>query len=141
MEKEKIKSIFDASAIYPLFKRLKASVYDVIRDIGVLDLTKYEVGNAIWVEAVRGLVSNWSSVSKAWANIFKILVELEIEDVADVEEMALKLNLTFYDASYIYVAYKKNLTLVTEDDEMRRKAVEIGVKAISVDEFVSSMSI
>ena len=109
-----MKSISDASATYHLFKRLKALVYDVIRNVCILDLTNYEVGNAIWVEAVRGLISDRSSLFKAWANIFKTLAELEIEDVADVEEIALKLNLKFYDASYIYVTYKKKLTIVTE---------------------------
>lgn len=138
MEEEKVRNLFDASAIYPLIKKLKASVYDIIEAIGVLDLTKYEIGNAIWVEAARGLISDWLSVSRAWSDIFKMITELEIDDLSNVEEIAMKLNLTFYDASYIYVAYRRRLTLVTEDVEMRRKAAEIGVEAISVDEFIES---
>ncbi|MEM2740207.1 MAG: type II toxin-antitoxin system VapC family toxin [Candidatus Bathyarchaeia archaeon] len=136
---EGVKNLFDASAIYPLLKKLKASIYDVIEAIGVLDLTKYEVGNTIWVEAVRGLIPDWLPVSRAWSDVFKIITELEIDDVSGVEEIAMKLNLTFYDASYIYVAYRRSLTLVTEDREMRRKAAEMGVEAVAVDEFIESM--
>jgi predicted nucleic acid-binding protein len=36
-------------------------------------------------------------------------------------ETASKLNLTFYDASYAYLAKTKNLTLITQDKTLQNK--------------------
>ena len=35
--------------------------------------------------------------------------------------IAIERNLTFYDASYAYIAEHEHLTLVTEDNELRAK--------------------
>ena len=53
---------------------------------------------------------------------------MKIEDTSNVEEMAVKLDLAFYDASYICVAHERGLTLIMEDEEMGEKAVEMGSK-------------
>jgi predicted nucleic acid-binding protein len=52
--------------------------------------------------------------------------------------LAVKLRLTFYDASYLYMAKSKGLTFVTEDRELYRKAGEAMLKAITLSDFLKT---
>lgn len=135
-EKEELGFLFDASALYPLFSRLGGRVYDFIDLISILDLTKYEVCNAVGVEVKHGLISDWRSVVEGWAKIFSRLKVYIVDDVIGVEELAVKLDVTFYDASYIFAAGRFGFVLVSEDVEMREKASTIGVKVFSLDDFI-----
>jgi len=139
-EKEELGFLFDASALYPLFTRLGGRVYDFIDLISILDLTRYEVCNAVWVGVRRGLISDWRSVVEGWAKIFSRLKVYVVDDVVGVEELAVRLDVTFYDASYIFVADKLGLILVSEDVEMREKASTVGVKVLSMDGFVEKIT-
>lgn len=56
------------------------------------------------------------------------------EDLTGVMELAVRLKLTFYDASYLYVAKKLNLILVTEDEELRGRAEKAMIKTKMVRE-------
>jgi len=49
-------------------------------------------------------------------------------------KLATKLKLTFYDSSYLYVAKKLNLTLITEDMELKNKAEKAGVNTKTTEE-------
>jgi len=138
-EKEGITYLLDASALYPLLRRLGRPLYRHLKALAVLDLTKYEVGNALWVEVKRGLVVDWLPVAKAWAEVFRGLRELKVKDLVDVEELATRLDVTFYDAAYIFTANRMGLILVTEDEEMRDKASTIEVDAASVNELVERL--
>ena len=138
-EKEDVRYLLDASALYPLLRRLGKSLYRHLKTLAVLDLTKYEVGNALWVEVKHGLVVDWLPVVKAWIEVFRGLKELKVEDLVDVEELATRLDVTFYDAAYIFTANRMGLILVTEDEEMRDKASTIEVDVASVDELVQRL--
>jgi len=45
--------LVDASALYPLVLKLREELLDRLPLVAVLDLTVYEVGNAIW-KGVQG---------------------------------------------------------------------------------------
>lgn len=49
--------------------------------------------------------------------------------------LALKQGLTYYDAAYLHLA-EGYQPLVTEDDQLRIKAVEVGVEAITVKQLL-----
>lgn len=49
------------------------------------------------------------------------LTVLELDSIANVLAVAIERNLTFYDASYAYLAEKENLTLVTQDAQLLKK--------------------
>jgi len=134
--------LLDSSAIAILLKRLGSGALRYIVGAHTLDLARYELGNVVWKEcALRTSVSLREAVRKAMC-LAKLLKTMNIssissdEDFREVMELALRLKLTFYDASYLYVAKKEGLTLVTEDRELREKAENVGVKAISVGEYV-----
>jgi len=137
--------LLDSSAIAILLKRLGRSAPKYIEGVHTLDLARYELGNIVWKEcALRASISPKEAVSKA-RYIAKLLKTMKVnsirsdEDFKAVMELALKLKLTFYDASYLYVAKKEGHTLVTEDTELREKSKDVGIEAVPVSRYVEEM--
>ena len=64
----------------------------------------------------------------------KILSPHPYED--EILSTARELNITAYDASYIVLAEKNGLTLVTEDKKLRTKAEKL-IKAVSLIQITS----
>ena len=77
--------------------------------------------------------------------IAKILEVIKLENIKSAEEfkevmkLAAQLDLTFYDASYLYLAKKIGMPLVTEDKELLEKAKNASVKALKVDDFLKTL--
>lgn len=57
------------------------------------------------------------------------------EKASETMNLALKQGLTYYDAAYLHLA-EGYQPLVTEDDQLRIKAVEVGVEAITVKQLL-----
>lgn len=138
--------IFDSSAVAITLKRLKEKSVEALEGETILDLTRYELGNIIWRGCLlRKVISPEDAVDKAedMAEMLEIFVEevASIDDFRQIMDLAVRLELTFYDASYLYVARSRELTLVTEDKELGEKAKRVGVKAITVNDFLRSLQI
>lgn len=90
---------------------------------------------------IKSSISPEEALRKA-RHIVKILNTMKVGDInSDVDfegvmTLAIKLKLTFYDASYLHIAMKNGLTLVSEDGELREKSKEVKVKAMTVSEYV-----
>ena len=112
--------LLDTSALYPLIKTLKENLLDYTNIITVLDLTLYETGNTVWKEWKRGLIKNLDKVLLMIEEVLKEInkVSIQAEDIKNITKIAVKNNITFYDAAYIYIAKKHNYTLVTEDKDL-----------------------
>ncbi len=115
--------LFDASAIVNLVKRGLVRVFE---HGATLDLALYEALNAVWKEyKILGKIDKKTALEyiEILAGIFEAI---EIIDVRGSEEevfrLALKENLTIYDASYLHVAIKNKSILVTDDKVLRDKA-------------------
>jgi len=120
--------LIDASSLLLLMKKADIQIeLDYFKSSYLLDLTFYEVGNAIWKdtyltkfltkgesEALRNriqiVLGRTDRIGSEAANFQKIL------DISESER------LSFYDSSYLFAAREKNLILVTEDRELRAKA-------------------
>jgi predicted nucleic acid-binding protein len=72
-----------------------------------------------------------AEVLKQVIGTMKILDHRGIEK--EILRLAIQPELTAYDSSYIVLAMKHGLTLVTGDNKLREKAKKL-VKAISLDE-------
>jgi len=87
----------------------------------VLDLTFYEVGNVLWKEYRKGRIRDLLMIATLFP---ETLTGMNIKEVrsklVEVTKLALKENLTFYDASYLYVAKKHSVKLVTEDKDLKK---------------------
>ena len=87
----------------------------------ILDLTSYEIGNVLWMEFKLGRIKDLDTVSHLFQQIINIITKEIIDNIKEVLKIAISKDLTFYDSSYIYVAERSNLTLVTEDKELLSK--------------------
>ena len=119
--------LFDASALINLMMRGSGKVLSSTRNSSVLDLTQYEIGNAVWrlCALERKLTGDEASTLLGTAtDLFEQLGRVSFHELnADrILEIAISDKLSFYDASYVVAAELKRMTLVTDDAELREPA-------------------
>ncbi|MDT7862742.1 MAG: type II toxin-antitoxin system VapC family toxin [Saccharolobus sp.] len=113
--------VFDSSSIYKAFLFNKLSIlggnYTVI-------LSKFELGNVIWKEVTIFKRITKDEGEKLYQFLLKVLETMNLEDVNydEVEKIAIKNGISFYDASYVWLARNLSLPLITEDEKLRKKA-------------------
>jgi predicted nucleic acid-binding protein len=114
--------IFDSSSI---FKAIKENKVEILADNYTLELTRYELGNILWKELTLHGRFDRDELTRLVKVIKKVLNLMEILSVKCHEEeilaVAKKLKLTFYDASYVYHAKNKKISLTTEDKRLMAK--------------------
>jgi predicted nucleic acid-binding protein len=114
--------LFDSSGIYSMISRKE---YEPFADSFTIYLAKYEFGNILWKE--RYLHKRIGSVQqKEMAdNAEKVFANIEVLGISshinEVVNLAGNLNISVYDASYVFFAIKKNATLVTADNKLTKK--------------------
>jgi len=117
--------LIDASSLMLLMKKAEIQiVLDYLQTSSILDLTFYEVGNAIWKETclMKFLTKKESEILRN--RVQTVLSKTDripsepnsFQGVFNVSESE---NLSFYDASYLFIAKEKGLVLVTEDKELQ----------------------
>jgi predicted nucleic acid-binding protein len=126
--------LFDSSSI---IKALKLGKVDVLVRDYIQWLTIYETLNALRKE-VRLLKTIPEDRVLEFAETLERLFDfMKILDVRGLErgalEVAMKLGVTVYDSSYIVLAGRYELTLVTENPKLKAKARGV-VKCVSVDD-------
>jgi predicted nucleic acid-binding protein len=122
----KCKYLIDTSALYPI---LISGIPLNIEECAVSYLTEYEVGNVLWRENRQKKLKNPTRIATIFSEALNTLHKVSIDSISDVLTIAIQRNLTFYDASYAYIAEKQNMVLVTEDKDLLKKCKV----AISID--------
>lgn len=125
----KCKYLIDTSALYPIL--LSGTAFNT-DECAVTSLTEYEIGNVLWRENQRKKLKNPQRVASIFSEALQPLKKIELDSIADVLTIAIKQSLTFYDASYAYIAEKYGLKLVTQDADLLRKCKT----AITLDKMV-----
>ena len=112
------KYLIDTSALYPI---LISGVPFNVDECAVSSLTEYEIGNVLWRENLQKKLKNPRRIAMIFSEAIRPLRKMEINSIADVLAIAMERNLTFYDASYAYIAEKQNIRLVTQDADLLKK--------------------
>lgn len=114
--------LFDASALVDVIlgEGGKALNIGVVFDETLLDLTMYEASNALWKIAVAQDLLSDDELQEAVDILERLNHEVRVERAAETElqqtmRVARRDGLSFYDASYLTVAERDGLSLVTED--------------------------
>ena len=110
--------LFDSSAIINLCGERKT---EKLLEGWTLNLARYELGNAVWKQVKvneKITVEEANLVLDPLIEVFTRLKKPASENHLKTLEIAVKENLTYYDASYISAAVENNLTLVTDDDKL-----------------------
>jgi predicted nucleic acid-binding protein len=123
-----MKYLLDASAFLLLIKKadIKLAI-ECLRDSSVLDLTFYEIGNAIWKESILTKFLTPEQAEKLGTMAQTVLAKInriasETEAFQKILEIAKNENLSYYDSSYVHYAKETDLPLITEDKDLRMKA-------------------
>ena len=103
--------------MYPLL--LSGEAFN-LEQCAVSSLTEYELGNVLWKETKKKKI-DFRLAAQTFSEVLAELKKINIDDIGAILTIALERNLTFYDASYAYIAETGDLTLVTEDLELIRK--------------------
>jgi len=96
----------------------------------------YELGNVLWKALKKSRISN-DDASKALDAITSMGVsfhELVPDDISKAFKVANLLNLTVYDASYLYLSSKLSIPLLTADEKLS-KAVKSGHKIVHLGDY------
>jgi len=98
-------------------------------------LAKFELGNIVWKEVFLHKRMTREEGLRLLFFISKVLNTMNLEDVncIEAEEIAIDFGITFYDASYVWLARKLDLPLVSEDIRLR-EALGKKLEVLSVDE-------
>ncbi len=126
--------LFDASSLVCL---LRLRNLKPLNNNYIQWLTIYEAANALWKEASLmgsiGMEEAYEMVKilSDVVDVMKILSPHPYEH--EILAAASKLGIAAYDASYVVLANKNGLILVTEDAELRKKARNI-IEVISVND-------
>ncbi len=124
---KKGKYLVDTSALYPML--LEGMTLDPNKFV-ISKLTEYEIGNVLWKESKQKKLKDPERVVLLFADAIRGLERIEIKSIADVLALAIDRNLTFYDASYVFIAESEHLRLITQDEKLRKKTKN----AISIDD-------
>ncbi len=90
------------------------------------DLWRYEFGNILGKYQRLDLFSENSSM-KAWDQTLQIMHTVHEIDVFAVDKIAKESDLTFYDASYVWLAQNRGLNLYTRDKKILRNCPEVAL--------------
>ncbi len=109
-----MKYILDASAIINLTEKAGEAVIDLFKECLTADLAYYEIGNFLWKVKRTNLVTDFQNVMKF----------LKIESIGLNENVLLiaeKENITYYDASYLFLSRKYGVPLISDDKDLVRR--------------------
>lgn len=129
-----MKYLFDSSAI---FRAIKENKVEVLTGNCTLELARYELGNIVWKDYVlQAKISGQemkmlAKTIRRTLSIMDVLAAVGSEE--EILETAVQLNVTFYDASYVYFARAKNLQLISEDKHLTKKAMSV-ITALALDD-------
>ncbi|MCD6244484.1 MAG: type II toxin-antitoxin system VapC family toxin [Candidatus Korarchaeota archaeon] len=129
-------NVIDASALSKFI--LKEGGWEIVADYLTntlsVDHVLKEVSNAVWKAFRRGFINAEDSMKKFSALLSLLHTNLELADETELLpsafEMALKRNITVYDALYVELARRRGLPLVTCDELQAKVARDEGVEVI-----------
>ena len=114
----KCKYLIDPSALYPI---LVSGIPINAEECAVCTLTEYEIGNVLWRENLQKKLKDHKRIAAIFSEAIRPLRKLEIDSISNVLAVAIERHLTFYDASYAYLAEKEDMRLVTQDTDLLKK--------------------
>ncbi|MEM2896816.1 MAG: type II toxin-antitoxin system VapC family toxin [Candidatus Bathyarchaeia archaeon] len=127
--------LIDASAFYPLLQ-VPAKAREIVVNGAILDLTLYELGNVMWREYRSKRIKNYAKVMEYLTKLASLIrmIRINASEMLEIENLAIRIELTFYDAAYVYYAKKEGIKLLTNDEKILTKVKDaaIPVKEIAL---------
>lgn len=129
--------IFDSSAIYNMICK---GVSGPVAEGATISLASYETGNIIWKEHnihKRLGSSEAAELIDVVSSVIDNMQKVSLRGMqSKIFEVAARLNISYYDASYVIAAKHSGGTLVTEDKKLALKASSL-ISVKTCDELLS----
>ena len=135
-----LKYLMDASSFFKLLLSPTIDGQNMLENSSITDLTIFEIGNVLWKRKDSILkdmpAERIIALSKVIGNITRDVTTFPITstEMPAILTVAMDVKTTFYDASYIYMCHREKLSLISEDVELRKKAVKEKVSAFALVE-------
>jgi predicted nucleic acid-binding protein len=109
---------------------LQASAEELMREDSdwiSIGLWRYELGNVLW-KKVKFEKDDPENMRKQLESAARLLIEtVEDVDLRATYDIAVQTGLTFYDASYVWLARTRGLTLRTRDKQILRECPDVAL--------------
>ncbi len=135
-----VKYLIDASSFFKLLLSPTIDGQNLLENSSITDLTIFEIGNVLWKRKDSNIkdmpAERIIALSKVIGNITRDVTTFPITstEIPAILTVAMNVKTTFYDASYIYMCHREKLSLISEDVELRKKAVKEKVSAFALVE-------
>jgi len=119
------KYVLDSSAIISLTANKEEIAINIFKESLTSTLALYEVGNFLWKNKLEDLTDEFIKVFKF----------IEVENVGlnkEIVGLSIKENLTYYDATFLYLSKKYGLKLVSDDKDLIRKGAIPSIKIAEI---------
>ncbi len=118
--------VFDASAIYAIIESEDADL--LYRGI-TIGLASYEIGNTLWKEHTIHKNKSYSKIMELLAAINEVIENMELYNSKETQketlDIAAKLHISYYDASYVVAAKNTGGVLISKDKKLIAKVGEV----------------
>ncbi len=125
-------NLLDTSALLNIMIKKGSMAQKLFRSQSILDLTTYEVGNAVWKLAHLQKKITSEQACKLLESFVSLRQNMRILGIDEIEEevknFSITTGMTFYDSAYVIAAKRAGLVLVTDDKSLAR----IDVKHLTV---------
>jgi predicted nucleic acid-binding protein len=119
--------LFDSSALLNIIRVRKQDAYGLLKGNLTLSLAKYEIGNALWKEALLLGRISLEEALEALSLLDRVLeiMEMVYPKRSDLTfRLAFDLQVTYYDASYVVASIENDAKLITSDVKLARRIGE-----------------
>lgn len=120
--------LFDTSALFNTMIKNGSNALKLLKSQSILDLTIYEIGNAIWKLAYLKKNITPQQACKILESFLLLRPNMHVLEITGMEEkiknLSIDTGLTFYDSAYVLVAKQSGLVLVTDDASLAKVAAK-----------------
>ena len=142
----KDKYLFDASSLVLIIGKIaNENILKEPVSLLITPLTPFEYGNAFWKAFIRREIT-LEEFEKALMLLEKlidigILSIVRVENFNEIAKISARRKISFYDASYVFLAKEENATLVTEDNGLKEACLAERVDVIDSQTFLKRLKI
>ena len=103
-----------------------------------VEIARYEIGNTLWKHtSLFGdfTLEESTEMMQLFTEVFAVMRLIQLAGhEKGVLALGCEFKIPYYDASYIYFADERGLSLVTEDALMAKRGGEMGLDCVSIRE-------
>lgn len=133
MKDKETKRLYDASAMLNLILNEGSKSLSILSGHAILDLTMYDLGNGIWKFLYLQKKITKTEACDLLDVCLKLRSNMKVLDIKGLEEEIKEISSdcgqSFYDSSYLALAKKHNLELVTDDKKLLNAALNYKIRA------------